>query len=54
MYSKTKLPYDLAIPHLDIFPKKAKRSSENLELYSCHSITYNSQNMEAKCPPTGD
>ena len=43
---KIEVPFDLAIPLLDIYPKDTKSGSQR-DIYSPHcSIIYNSQNME--------
>ena len=48
---KLELSYDLAIPPLDIHPKKKEKENTNLKRYihpNVHSSTiYNSQDMEA-------
>ena len=42
-----KLPYDLAIPHLGIYPNKNTSLKRYMHLYVHHSIIYNSQDKEA-------
>ena len=45
---KIELPYDPAIPLVDMYPKYLKAGTQKyLDTYVCCSITHNSQKMEA-------
>ena len=52
---KIDLPYDPAIPHLDIYLEKIKTLIQKDMHPNVHSSTvYNSKDMETKCPSTDE
>ena len=50
------LPYDLAIPHLDMYPKRAENKNSHKNLYmTVHNNTIRmNQKWEPECPSTDE